>query len=164
RAPKILARALRLEDRSRRHQQPPQATCRRHVEAAERRARPPVRRGPGVLRPRPRGAGRAGGPGPWGGGRREGGPPPAAPSRRAGGGQGRREEGGQRAEKIALAIVGIAGLEGIVMAIAHEVARGCGTVGLRTTSLRQPTLAPPVMLALAERFAPAFGDAEIELL
>src|SRR5262249_41503035 len=30
--------------------------------------------------------------------------------------------------------------------------------------LRQPALAPPVMLALAERFAPAFGDAEIELL
>src|SRR5262249_33527741 len=30
--------------------------------------------------------------------------------------------------------------------------------------LRQPALAPPVMLALAERFAPAFGHAEIELL
>src|SRR5215472_16063963 len=30
--------------------------------------------------------------------------------------------------------------------------------------LRQPALAPAVMLALAERFAPAFGDAEIELL
>src|SRR5215831_16561213 len=38
RAPKILARALRLEDWSRRHQQPPQAAGRRHVEAAERGA------------------------------------------------------------------------------------------------------------------------------
>src|SRR6516164_4263624 len=35
---------------------------------------------------------------------------------------------------------------------------------LRTTRLRQPALAPPVMLALAERFAPALGHAEIELL
>src|SRR5215469_8572462 len=35
---------------------------------------------------------------------------------------------------------------------------------LRTTRLCQPALAPPVMLALAERFAPALGHAQIELL
>src|SRR5262249_7202113 len=84
------------------------------------------------------------------------------PSRRA---QGQRDEVGQSAEKITLAIIGIAGLEGIVMAIAHQVARRAWQrSNLRTTSLCQPSLAPPVMLALTERFAPAFGDAEIELL
>src|SRR5258708_28037040 len=35
---------------------------------------------------------------------------------------------------------------------------------LRTTRLRQPALAPPVMLALAERFAAALGHAQVELL
>ena len=36
RTPKIFAFALRLEDRPRRHQQPPQPSGRRHVEATER--------------------------------------------------------------------------------------------------------------------------------
>src|SRR3989442_15144651 len=34
----------------------------------------------------------------------------------------------------------------------------------RSVKLRQPPLAPPVMLALAERFAATFGDPEVELL
>ena len=45
--------------------------------------------------------------------------------------QRKSDEVGQSAEKIALAIIRIAGLEGIVMAIAHEVARGYGTLFVR---------------------------------
>src|SRR5262249_57713611 len=80
RAPKILARALRLEDRPRRHQQSPQATCRRHVEAAERRGPPLARPGRRVVRPPPPGRRPPPGDAPGGDARAlRGAPPPAPP-------------------------------------------------------------------------------------
>ena len=115
-APKIFARALRLEDWSRRHQQPPQAGRRRDVEAAERRALLLAHREFGLAQHRQLGKRRSRG---HGIGIEAG--ELRCPSRRA---QGHRDEVGQSAEEIALAIVGITDLEGIVMAIAHEVARG----------------------------------------
>src|SRR5450756_1362288 len=50
-----------------------------------------------------------------------------------------------------------------------RVASGRGFRGRRnayqpSAKLRQPAFAPAVMLAVAEGFAPAFGNAEIELL
>src|SRR2546425_1586082 len=54
---------------------------------------------------------------------------------------------------------------GLAPIIARGSSRPSRALGPGTAAeLRQPALAPSVMLALAERFAPAFGDAEIELL
>src|SRR6266487_1400479 len=82
--------------------------------------------------------------------------------------QSNRDEIGQPARKFTLAIVGIAGLERIVVLVTHGPALMLSGVTPKTChnaiELCQPALAPPVVLALAERLAPAFGNAEIELL
>src|ERR1700730_11598911 len=62
----------------------------------------------------------------------------------------------QLSKLLALALFGIADLERIEM-IGHRL-------HTNTSHLRQPALSPLVVLDVAERFAPALGNAKIELL
>ena len=113
-APKILAFALRLEDRPRRHQQPPQAPGRRDIEAAEGRRLFLAPYELGFAQQR-----QLGERGSRGHGIRIDASKLGRPSR---GTHRERKEIGQLAEKVTLARIGIAQLKRIVVLVTHGLA------------------------------------------